>query len=71
MTTKVDQPTPMPTRKLSAATITAALMAVTGMVVRNLWPSWYDENVWLALMPVVSLAVGYFVKDAPNAGPLA
>lgn len=57
------QPSMNPTRKLSAATVTSALMAVSGLVVQNLWPTWFDAVVWLAMTPVVTLAVGWFIKD--------
>lgn len=66
MTDTVNQPSNNPTRKLSAATISAAAMAVSGLIVRNLWPHWFDASVWLTLTPIVSFAIGYLVKDAPN-----
>jgi predicted anti-sigma-YlaC factor YlaD len=62
----VDQPTANPTRKLSAAVIASAVLQVSGLIVRNLWPTYYDDAVWAALSPVVIFAVGYFVKDLPN-----
>ena len=62
----VSQPTPNPTRKLAAATIAAAAVSISGLVVRNLWPTWYDPEVWAAMTPIVIFAVGYFVKDMPN-----
>lgn len=64
--TKVVQPTLNPTNKLSAATIAAAIMAVSGMVVKNLWPEWYSAEVWMTLMPIVGVLAGYFVKDNAN-----
>lgn len=62
----VNQPTANPTNKLTAATIAAAAVSWSGVVVRNLWPEWYDPEAWAAAMPFVVLLVGYFVKDAPN-----
>lgn len=66
---RVNQPSAMPTRKLTAATLTGAIMAAAGLFVRNLWPDWYDETLWLALTPLVSAFVGYYVKDEPNVVP--
>lgn len=65
----VNQPTRNPTRKLSAAVIGAAVMAVVGLAVKNLAPDWYDPTVIAALTPVVIFGLGYFVKDEPNVGP--
>lgn len=62
----VSQKSALPTRKLSAATIGAALVAVSGLVVRNLAPDWYDPDVWLALTPIVVFALGYLVRDEAN-----
>lgn len=62
----VDQPTRAPTRKLTAATIATAVMAASGLVVRNLAPGWYDESTWAALMPVVVYVAGYAIRDRPN-----
>lgn len=66
MTDLVSQPTAMPTRKLTSAVIATILMELAKVIVSNLWPSWYDANLWLALTPLVVLLVGYVVKDAPN-----
>lgn len=62
----VNQPTANPTRKLSAAVIGAAAMAVLGLVLRNAAPDWYDPAVMAALTPIVIFGLGYFVKDRPN-----
>jgi hypothetical protein len=59
----IHQPSARPTNKLAAATIAAALSSVSGLVVRNFWPQWYDESVWAAVTPVLVLALGYVVKD--------
>ena len=62
----VNQPTPNPTRKLSAAVIGAAMMAVAGLIVKNVAPDWYDPDVFAALTPIVIFALGYYVRDRPN-----
>ena len=62
----VTQPTPNPTNKLTAAVAATAFMSVLRVVVRNVAPDWYDEAMWDALSPVVVLAFGWFIRDAPN-----
>lgn len=66
MAKTVNQPTALPTNKLSAATTATAIMSVAGLVVQNIWPSWYSQEVWAAMLPVVVFVVGWFVSDAPN-----
>lgn len=66
MAKTVEQPTANPTRKLSAAVIGAAIMAVVSVSLRNLAPEWYDPSVLATMTPIVIFAIGYFVKDAPN-----
>lgn len=62
----VVQPTANPTRKLSAAVIGAAFMAVAGLIVKNAAPDWYDPDVFAAITPIVIFALGYYVRDRPN-----
>ncbi|OBQ74524.1 hypothetical protein [Mesorhizobium erdmanii] len=62
----ITQPTIRPTNKLTAATIAAAAMSVSGVFVRNVWPSWYDAEAWATLLPIAVFAFGYLVKDEPN-----
>ena len=62
----VSQPDSNPTNKLTAATIGAALVSVSGLIMRNLLPEWYDPEVWMNLMPIVVFALGWFVKDHPT-----
>ena len=62
----IEQPTANPTRKLTAATLASAIVSVSGLIVRNISPDWYDDAVWAAMTPIVIFAVGYFVKDLPN-----
>lgn len=59
----INQPSATPTNKLTAATLGAAALAVLGLIVRNIWPQWYDASVWSALSPVAVFALGYVVKD--------
>lgn len=66
MSKTIVQPTANPTRKLSAAVIGAAIMAVLGLGLRNLAPEWYDPTVLAAVTPIVIFGLGYFTKDAPN-----
>lgn len=62
----IEQPNSNPTRKLTAATVAAAFWAFAGLVVRNLWPDWYDPEVWAAASPIVLFAAGWFIRDRPN-----
>ncbi len=64
--TRVTQASVNPTRKLSASTITSALMGVSGLIVMNLWPSWFSATVWLAMTPLVQYVVGFVVADDAN-----
>lgn len=65
----VNQLSALPTNKLTAATLGAAALSVSGLIVRNLAPEWYDADVWLSMTPLVVFALGYIVKDKPNVGP--
>ena len=62
----VNQPSSQPTNKLTAATLGAALVPALGLVIQNLWPSWYDPTVLMGLTPIVVYLLGYFIKDEPN-----
>lgn len=62
----VKQPALNPTRKLSAAVIGAAIMAVLGLILRNTAPGWYDPVTLAALTPIVIFGLGYFTHDADN-----
>lgn len=62
----VNQPNANPTRKLTAATVAAALVSFSGLIVRNLAPEWYDAEVWAAATPLVIFAAGWFISDRPN-----
>lgn len=65
----VNQVTPNPTNKLTAAMVAAFAAEVIKLIVRNVWPQWYDEAVFVALGPVLVFAVGYLIKDDANTPP--
>lgn len=52
-----------PTRKLTSAVIGAAFMSVSGLIIKNVLPEWYDAATWAALTPVVIFGLGYFTHD--------
>lgn len=70
----VSQPSNNPTNKVTAQTLAVSasgfLFVFSGLVVRNVAPSWYDPEVWAsaqALLTVfVGFAAGYIAKDKPN-----
>ena len=62
----ITQSTIRPTNKLTAATIAAVAVSVSGVFVRNFWPSWYDAETWATLLPIAVFAIGYLVKDEQN-----
>lgn len=66
MTKRARQSSSAPTRKLTAATLGAALIAAARVATENLAPDWSDAALWEALYPVVVFACGYIVKDNPN-----
>lgn len=55
-----------PTRKLSAATIGGAAVAVGGLALKNLAPNWFDPAVMLSVTPIVVFGVGYLTHDEDN-----
>jgi hypothetical protein len=62
---KVSQPSSMPTRKLSAAVVASALIALARWAV----PALDDDALWIGLTPLIVLGVGYFVRDNANVDP--
>jgi hypothetical protein len=66
MANTINQASANPTNKLTAATLATAVIPVVGLLLRNLAPQWYDPEVMMALMPVMTFVFGWFVKDAPN-----
>jgi hypothetical protein len=63
MAVTVNQPTINPTNKLTSATVAAAVYSVAGLIVRNLWPEWYDESTWAAVLPVLIFGAGWVIRD--------
>ncbi|MER8894020.1 hypothetical protein [Mesorhizobium sp. M0907] len=59
----VDQPNAMPSRKLTAAMISASLAGAIKAVVTNAWPQFADPMIWEPLPIIVGFAVGYFVRE--------
>lgn len=66
MTNTINQPSINPTRKLTAVTVSGALLSALSLVIKNLWPEWYDPQLMLNLSPIMLLIVGWFIKDNPN-----
>lgn len=66
MAETVAQQSANPTRKLTAATVGAALISGTGLVLKNVAPEWYDPQFLLDMSPIVIFGLGWFVKDRPN-----
>lgn len=62
----VKQPSVNPTNKLTAATAAAGIMALVGLVLKNLAPGWYDPEALMSITPLAVLVFGYFIKDQPN-----
>ena len=63
----VNQPSALPTRKLTAATVAGAAHSIFGLFLRNMAPEWYDPEVMAATLPLVIFLAGYVIRDAPNA----
>ena len=70
----INQPSNNPTNKVTAQTVAVSasgfVFVFSGLVVRNLWPTWYDPEVWAsaqALMTVLAgFAAGFYIRDKPN-----
>lgn len=67
--TLVTQPSRLPTRKLSAGMIAAAVSAAIKSVILHIWPWLSDPLIWEPLPILIGFAVGYFVRDKPNVAP--
>jgi hypothetical protein len=63
MANLVNQPTPNPTNKLTAAIIAAAVVAILQALGDIVYPGVFDEKLWTAMFPIAVWAAGYFVKD--------
>lgn len=59
----VDQPTAMPSRKLSAAMLSASVAAIVKAGVVSHWPEYADPLIWEPLPIIVGFAFGYFVRE--------
>lgn len=66
MANTISQPSANPTNKLTAATIAGGVMALLGLVLKNVAPNWYDPEVLLAVTPLVAFITGWLFKDNPN-----
>ncbi|MBK1625381.1 hypothetical protein [Afifella marina] len=64
--TTVNQPTLLPTNKLTAATFAASLANLAQLLVARHFPEFADPEIWAPLAPALALIVGYFVKDRAN-----
>ncbi|MBZ9926798.1 hypothetical protein [Mesorhizobium sp. BR1-1-4] len=62
----VPQPTQNPTNKLTAAMAAAAAISISGLVLKNLAPGWYDPETMMNVTPLIILVFGYLIKDRPN-----
>lgn len=62
----VSQPSALPTNKLTAAMISAAIAGIVKAVVLTYLPELSDPAIWEPLPYIVGFVVGYVVKDRPN-----
>lgn len=62
----VNQPSALPTNKLTAAMVAASLASIVKAFVVQTWPQFADPIIWEPLPILLGFAVGYFVKDRPN-----
>ncbi|MFA5899572.1 MAG: hypothetical protein WC829_10710 [Hyphomicrobium sp.] len=63
---KVTQASINPTNKLTAATLSVALLNVVRVIIEGVWPNTTDQAMWIALDPVAVFLVGWFIKDEAN-----
>lgn len=66
MSTTVKQPTANPTNKLTAAMVASVVMELSKLIVKNVWPQYYEEALWVALTPLAIVGAGYFIRDTAN-----
>lgn len=59
----VKQPSAMPTRKLTAAMVTASIAGTVQAAVVQQWPQFADPVIWAPLPYVIGGLVGWFIKD--------
>lgn len=66
MANTVNQVSKNPTNKLSTAIVAAAAISVASLVIKNLFPEWYDPQTIASVTPVIIGIAGWLVPDAPN-----
>lgn len=59
----VNQPTPNPTNKLTAAIIAAAAVAIGQSLLDLFYPGIFDAKFWGAMYPVAVWGAGFVVRD--------
>jgi hypothetical protein len=62
----VNQKSPLPTRKLTAAMLATAIAATVKAAVVSRWPDFADPLIWEPLPIIIGLVAGYFVRDTAN-----
>lgn len=62
----VNQPSALPTRKLTAAMLGASVAGLLKAFVVQQWPFLADPIIWEPLPYAFGFLLGYVVKDAPN-----
>lgn len=69
----VNQPTWVPTRKLTAGMLSSSAAAIIQAYVIGQFPTFSDPLIWVPLPIIISgvvgMVVGWFVKDKPNVVP--
>ncbi len=66
MATTVKQASVNPSPKLNAAVIATAAVSMVALILRNVYPEWYDAEVMAAMQPLVVFLAGDFVHDTAN-----
>lgn len=62
----VNQPSSLPTNKLTVAMASASLAGIAKAVVLHFYPDLSDPVIWEPLPYLIGGIAGYLVKDAPN-----
>lgn len=74
MANTIHQPSKNPTNKLTAATAATAawgaFMSIGGLVLKNVYPEWYDPDTLLSVgaagPTIVAFIAGWLTSDNPN-----
>jgi len=66
MANTVNQVSKNPTNKLSTAIVAAAAISVASLVIKNIFPEWYDPQTIASVTPVIIGVAGWLVPDSPN-----